>query len=174
MPPPTANQLAMMAPPPPGPPTMMTGTNRYQPSIGGGPPSQGVLGGHYSSSLLNPQNKFNTIHAGGKRPLPSINQYESAAEAKLGSGKDPAYYARGRDNLNSYHMSTLGRSTSMRNKDPLNTHRSMGDHSNASSSEGSSGGGGNGLGTGGGGGKGSQVVDSAYGTTRSVKSKVYL
>ncbi|TRY76741.1 hypothetical protein TCAL_04038 [Tigriopus californicus] len=174
MPPPTANQLAMMAPPPPGPPTMMPGTNRYQPSIGGGPPSQGVLGGHYSSSLLNPQNKFNTIHAGGKRPLPSINQYESAAEAKLGSGKDPAYYARGRDNLNSYHMSTLGRSTSMRNKDPLNTHRSMGDHSNASSSEGSSGGGGNGLGTGGGGGKGSQVVDSAYGTTRSVKSKVYL
>ena len=65
---------------------------------------------HYSSSLLNPANKFNTIHSGGnKRPLPSINQYESAAEAKLGSGKDPAFYARGRDNFNSYHMSTLGR-----------------------------------------------------------------
>eukprot|EP00095_Tigriopus_kingsejongensis_P004637 maker-scaffold291_size219542-snap-gene-1.24 protein:Tk04637 transcript:maker-scaffold291_size219542-snap-gene-1.24-mRNA-1 annotation:"semaphorin-1a isoform x3" len=178
MPPPTANQLAMMAPPPPGaPPTMMPGTaSRYQPSIGGVPPCPppGGLGGHYSSSLLNPQNKFNTIHSGGKRPLPSINQYESAAEARLGSGKDPAYYARGRDNLNSYHMSTLGRSASMRNKDPLNPHRSMGDNSNASSSEGSSGGGGNGLGAGGGNGKGSQVVDSAYGTTRSVKSKVYL
>ncbi len=70
---------------------------------------------HYSSSLLNPANKFNTIHSGHnkgggqQRPLPSINQYESAAEARLGSGKDPAFYARGRDNFNSYHMSTLGR-----------------------------------------------------------------
>ena len=43
-----------------------------------------------------------------------MNDYESAAEARLGSGKDPALFARGRDNFNSYHMSTLGRSSSGR------------------------------------------------------------
>ena len=169
--------------PPPPQPGMINPSGRYpgvQPSpLGSLGPQPG--GSHYSSSLLNPANEFNTIHSGSKRPLPSINQYESAAEARLGSGKDPAYYARGRDNLNSYHMSTLGRSSSMRNKaDPsLLAHRSV------------SGGGGNGVelsgsngttsseSSGGGMGlsdrpKGQQVVDSAYGTTRSVKSKVYL
>ncbi len=152
--------------------------------------------GGYSSSLLNPQNKFNTIH-GNKRPgmpLGSLNAYESAAEARLGSGKDPALFARGRDNYNSYHMSTLGRNSSMRGggagvKDPLLSrgHRdpSAGELNGSSSTSSandtsSGGGGGNGAGgggganTGGSGGKGQQVTDSAYGTTRSTKNKVYL
>ncbi len=115
-----AQQQQHQGPPPPirfpGPPSSgsMTsgggGVGDGQPSKPG--PNQNSLEGpiNYSSSLLNPANKFNTIHSSGnKRPLPSINQYESAAEAKLGSGKDPAFYARGRDNFNSYHMSTLGR-----------------------------------------------------------------
>ena len=155
---------------------------RFQPGGGITPPASAQIPtNHYSSSLLNPANKFNTIHSSGnKRPLPSINHYESAAEAKLGSGKDPAYYARGRDNVN-HHMSTLGRSSSMRAKDPLlsggpgSRHHDRGDRdlggvvgtpssSNGSSSNDNSSG--SGL-------KGQQVVDSAYGTTRSVK-KVYL
>ena len=171
---------------------------RFQPGGGITPPASAQLPtNHYSSSLLNPANKFNTIHSSGnKRPLPSINHYESAAEAKLGSGKDPAYYARGRDNVN-HHMSTLGRSSSMRAKDPLLSggvggpppgsrhHQDRGgdrdrdlvgggvggvgtpsssNGSNSSNDNNSSGR--SGL-------KGQQVVDSAYGTTRSVK-KVYL
>ena len=181
------------------PPSHLNLGSGVSPGLGGGPPpprfnpvlQQGTLGSagnpplpgagsHYSSSLLNPANKFNTIHSGGKRPLPSINQYESAAEAKLGSGKDPAYYARGRDNVNSYHMSTLGRSSSMRAKDPLlggggpvggprggpsdlgGVGVGGGSGSNGSSSNDNSSAG-----------KGQQVVDSAYGTTRSTK-KVYL
>ena len=163
-----------------GPPAPMA---RFHPSVNAtqhlpGGSGSGVIGGHYSSSLLGggAGNKFNTIHS-SKRPLPSINHYESAAEAKLGSGKDPAYYARGRDNVNSYHMSTLGRSSSMRAKDPLlstgpvsrggvgNTTLGEvgGSSSNGSSSNDNSSNG-----------KGQQVVDSAYGTTRSVKNKVYL
>ena len=47
-----------------------------------------------------------------------MNDYESAAEARLGSGKDPALFARGRDNFNSYHMSTLGRSGSSVSRAP--------------------------------------------------------
>ena len=180
------------APPPP----RFPGTNGSGISPGGSvmpgnnstgvPP--GVVGSsHYSSSLLNPSNKFNTIH-GNKRPLPSINQYESAAEARLGSGKDPAYYARGRDNYNSYHMSTLGRSSSMRTKEPL-----LGDrgalarggsgldssdlggrsHENGSSSNGSSSTANDSCSSSAGG-KGQQVVDSAYGTTTRSAKKVYL
>lgn len=91
---PPSAQLAMGQPNIlPGP--VGTGTNSSMGSRFPGEPS------HYSSSLLDPGNKFNTIHSSGnKRPLPSINHYESAAEARLGSGKDPAFYARGRDNLN--------------------------------------------------------------------------
>lgn len=170
------------------------GQPRFQPGGGITPPAQAPTN-HYSSSLLNPANKFNTIHSGGnKRPLPSINHYESAAEAKLGSGKDPAYYARGRDNVN-HHMSTLGRSSSMRAKDPLLSSgpaRQQQQHLDRELG----GGGGFGIGTtttttpsssngsssndnscSGSGLKGQQqqqqVIDSAYGTTRSVK-KVYL
>ena len=151
--------------------------------VGGGPQHQFQQPQGYSSSLINPANKFNTIH-GNKRPLPSINHYESAAEARLGSGKDPALFARGRDNFNSYHMSTLGRSSSMRAKDPLlrsnlppprssEAGPDFGNSNSNSSSDNSSSGVGNGNGGGGGGGKGQQVTDSAYGTTRSTK-KVYL
>ena len=183
-------------------------------SGGGGAGGSGPKGGHhnnslegpnhYSSSLLNSANKFNTIHSGAnKRPLPSINQYESAAEAKLGSGKDPAFYARGRDNFNSYHMSTLGRgagsnaSNSSRGgggayglKDPLLGDRGPKLARGGSGLEGattSGGGGEEGGGRRGGvdsngstdsscGGerKGQQVVDSAYGTTTRSAKKVYL
>ena len=59
-----------------------------------------------------------------------MNDYESAAEARLGSGKDPALFARGRDNFNSYHMSTLGRSSSGRAppgliKEPVSSYNLM-------------------------------------------------
>ncbi len=170
---PTANLsqgMAGMGPPPPFPPCGAPRGNLRPNNSDLGSSDVGAVGGgtHYSSSLLNPANKFNTI-GGNKRPLPSINHYESAAEAKLGSGKDPAFYARGRDNFNSYHLSTLGRSSSMRAKEPLLGERAAAGSN--SSNDSSSGVGGSG---GGGERKGQQVVDSAYGTTtRSVK-KVYL
>jgi len=163
---------------------------------GGGTPQSLQQAPHYSSSLLQPSvaNKFNTLgHAGrgggaGGRPLPSINHYESAAEARLGSGKDPSTYARGRDNFNSYHMSTLGRSGSGAGasaraaaaREPLLGDRGAlarggsgldasagGSSSNDSSVDGGPrerrGKGGSG-----------QVVDSAYGTTTRSAKKVYL
>ena len=55
---------------------------------------------------------------GGGGGVGLMNDYESAAEARLGSGKDPALFARGRDNFNSYHMSTLGRTGSGRAAPP--------------------------------------------------------
>ena len=55
-----------------------------------------------------------SLAAGGGGGVGLMNDYESAAEARLGSGKDPALFARGRDNFNSYHMSTLGRTGSGR------------------------------------------------------------
>ena len=200
LPPPAHLQLNSSSPAGPNAPLLLGSAGRGGVTLSGlgqqplPPPSAdggggGPMGPHdtpnYSSSLLSSNNKFNTIH-GGKRPLPSINHYESAAEARLGSGKDPAYYARRRDNFNQYHLSTLGRSSSMRGgkNDPLmlggpgggGNVGGAGDAGRGSngSSDSSCGGVGVGGGPGGGPGKGAQVVDSAYGTTtRSVK-KVYL
>lgn len=171
-------------------PTQVSGPG-MGPGSGDGtaPPGLENQSSHYSSSLLNPNNKFNTISGKQPRPLPSINQYESAAEARLGkiadhkkermrsrtgsltlssptgSGKDPAFYARGRDNFNSYHMSTLGRAKDKESFMVMNNRDGTGSNSasNGSSSTDSSSGG-----------KGHQVVDSAYGTTTRSAKKVYL
>ena len=172
--------------------------SRYVGGVGSGG------GSHYSSSLLQGASKFNTIHSsvnkrnnhGGHHPsnagLMALNHYESAGPPtsgrgaipvggglplNLGGGPGPPSGNGG--NGTAYHMSTLGRSSSVRGpRDPLIP---------CSGSSSSGGSGGNGLGGGGllaGGPPGlggsglknpqaSKVVDSAYGTTRSSK-KVYL
>ena len=164
--------------------------------LGGGPgPSSNSS--HYSSSLLNssqPSNKFNTIHSsvnkGGN--LFPMNHYETAGVpsglgTRLGQ-KDHTYGRLGggsglpplpsiRDSPlssssgpqqppppapTSYHMSTLGRSSSMRAKDPLlsgSNSSNSAPNSNSSTEHHMT--------------RQPQVVDSAYGTTRSSK-KVYL
>lgn len=167
--------------------------------IGMGPPSNSS---HYSSSLLNssqPSNKFNTIHSsvnkGGGNNMFPMNHYESAGVGgssgprmgpkdhtygRLGGGGLPALPSLGlRDSPlssgpllpsqpppppapTSYHMSTLGRSSSMRTKDPLisgSSSSNSAQNSNSSTEHQLS--------------RQPQVVDSAYGTTRSSK-KVYL
>ena len=121
--------------------------------------------------MISGASKFNTIHSSvNKRNnagLIPLNHYESAGPPTKG----PLGGSAG-GNGAAYHLSTLGRSSSVRGpRDPLIP-------SSASSSSGS---GGNGpLGERGGmGGSGlknpqaAKVVDSAYGTTRSSK-KVYL
>lgn len=165
--------------------------------LGGGPgPSSNSS--HYSSSLLNssqPSNKFNTIHSsvnkGGN--LFPMNHYETAgAPSGLGTRlgqKDHTYGRLGggsglpplpsiRDSPlslsgsgpqqppppapTSYHLSTLGRSSSMRAKDPLlsgSNSSNSAPNSNSSTEHHMT--------------RQPQVVDSAYGTTRSSK-KVYL
>ena len=163
--------------------------SRYVGGVGSGG------GSHYSSSLLQGASKFNTIHSSvNKRNnhhnnpnsgLMALNHYESAGPPSgrvapgggiplLGGGPGLPPSGNG-GNGTAYHMSTLGRSSSVRgpNRDPLIP----------SSGSSSSGSGGNGLAggllAGGGGSSGlknpqaSKVVDSAYGTTRSSK-KVYL
>ena len=144
--------------------------------------SSGGGGSHYSSSILQ-ANKFNTIHNVNKRnkglggggvglgggvgggagdlgPDRGLLDLGSGRGGAGGSGgqfiNDAQSHYRNRDYNNggpsvNFHMSTLGRS-SMRNSGKGNS-SSPGD---------------------GNGGEGTQqVVDSAYGTTRSVK-KVYL
>ena len=160
--------------------------SRYVGGVGSGG------GSHYSSSLLQGASKFNTIHSSvNKRNnhhnnpnsgLMALNHYESAGPPSgrplpggpLGLG-GPGPPSGSGGNGTAYHMSTLGRSSSVRgpNRDPLIP----------SSGSSSSGSGGNGLAggllAGGGGSSGlknpqaSKVVDSAYGTNRSSK-KVYL
>lgn len=144
----------------------MMPNSRY---MGGmGPPSGGS---HYSSSLLGGgANKFNTIHssvnkrnnAGGGGPgsgaFMALNHYESAGPPGLGGSR---LTDSGGNGSASYHLSTLGRSSSVRGaRDPLMP-------SSGSSSAGS--GSGSGLKHP----QAAKVVDSAYGTTRSSK-KVYL
>ena len=174
---------------------------------------------HYSSSLLSgsgPQNKFNTIHSSvNKRAFNTPNHYESAADrvvggsglkdyTRIGEGGGPLLALRERDFMNqnhhminsganpAYHLSTLGRSSSMRgpshqairNPDPtimlLNTTGNQPTAAGTTSAGGSSSssGGVNSLLTSNeevrlGSGKRPQATDSAYGTTRSTK-KVYL
>lgn len=136
-------------------------------------------GSHYSSSLLSGPNKFNTIHSSvNKRSNSSagasaLNHYESAGpmggmpggRPSLGggiSGGPPN--SSGGNGSAAYHMSTLGRSSSVRGRDPLLPTSSGSSVSTAGS--GQSGGLKNHAQT-------AKVVDSAYGTTRSSK-KVYL
>lgn len=132
--------------------------SRYVGSGGGGSGST-----HYSSSLLMQQggpSKFNTIHSsvnkrigsGGNLGMMAMNHYDSNAVA---ANRIPG------GNNGTYHMSTLGRTSSVRGpRDPL-----LPASSSAASSSGGSGGSGSN--------QASKVVDSAYGTTRSSK-KVYL
>lgn len=167
--------------------------SRYLGGVGMGPPPSSS---HYSSSLLNssqPSNKFNTIHSsinkGGGNLFP-MNHYESAGGPTLGTrlgSKEHQYGRLGGTGLpalpsmrespiiagspslpqpppppipNSYHMSTLGRSSSMRTKDTSGSSSSnSAPNSNSSTEHHLT--------------RQPQVVDSAYGTTRSSK-KVYL
>jgi hypothetical protein len=147
-----------------GPSSGIMPNSRYVGGVGGGVGGSG--GSHYSSSLLmqGSANKFNTIHSSvNKRNNHTsganlLNHYESAGPPRGLPGGHPVG-----GNGNAYHLSTLGRSSSVRGaRDPLLM------PSSGSSSAGS---GGSGMGL-----KNSQaakVVDSAYGTTRSSK-KVYL
>ena len=137
---------------------------------GGGGPERS--GSHYSSSLLmqGGANKFNTIHSSVNKRNNSagmaLNHYERDGPP-LGSGIGPSGLVGG-NNGQAYHMSTLGRSSSVKGpRDPLLP------NSSGSSSAGS--GSGNpillkNLPTTS---SAAKVVDSAYGTTRSSK-KVYL
>ena len=160
--------------------------SRYVGGVGSGG------GSHYSSSLLQGASKFNTIHSSvNKRNnhhnnpnsgLMALNHYESAGPPSgrplpggpLGLG-GPGPPSGSGGNGTAYHMSTLGRSSSVRGpRDPLIP--SSGSSSSGSGGNGLSGGLSGGPGLGGSGLKNpqaSKVVDSAYGTTRSSK-KVYL
>ena len=142
--------------------------------------------------FLQGASKFNTIHSSvNKRNnhhnpnsgLMALNHYESAGPPSSGrplpggplglGGPGPPSGSGG--NGTAYHMSTLGRSSSVRGpRDPLIP--SSGSSSSGSGGNGLSGGLAGGPGLGGSGLKNpqaSKVVDSAYGTTRSSK-KVYL
>lgn len=164
-------------------PELVTGLHGYSggPLMGGGGPvGPGVIGmsgpsgppaaipnsryvgigenrSHYSSSLLSGPNKFNTIHSSvnkrNNQAALALNHYESArfgAQPEMG-------------NNGAYHLSTLGRSSSVRTagRDPL-----LPTSSQSSTGSGQSGQGLKNPQT-------AKVVDSAYGTTRSSK-KVYL
>ncbi len=136
-----------------------------------GGPERG--GSHYSSSLLmqGGANKFNTIHSSVNKRNNSannmaLNHYERAGPPG-GPGSGALMGGVG-NNGQAYHLSTLGRSSSVRGaRDPLLP------NSSGSSSAGS--------GTGNpillknlpSASSATKVVDSAYGTTRSSK-KVYL
>ena len=143
------------------------------------------------SYFLQGASKFNTIHSSvNKRNnhhnpnsgLMALNHYESAGPPSgrplpggpLGLG-GPGPPSGSGGNGTAYHMSTLGRSSSVRGpRDPLIP--SSGSSSSGSGGNGLSGGLAGGPGLGGSGLKNpqaSKVVDSAYGTTRSSK-KVYL
>merc|ERR1719266_1193974 len=90
-------------------------------------------GSHYSSSLLSGPNKFNTIHSSvNKRSNSSagasaLNHYESAGpmggmpggRPSLGGGQSGGPNSSGGNGSAAYHMSTLGRSSSVRGRDPL-------------------------------------------------------
>lgn len=132
--------------------------------LGSGPRS------HYTSSLLTGgPSKFNTIHSSvNKRSNNSaagaamaLNHYESAGP--IGVRPQGNVMVGGNGNA-AYHLSTLGRSSSVRGaRDPLLP------TSSGSSSTGSGSGQSSGLKNP----QAAKVVDSAYGTTRSSK-KVYL
>jgi hypothetical protein len=170
--------------------------------VGIGPPSNSSHYSSSLLNSSQPSNKFNTIHSsvnkgGGGGNLFPMNHYESAGGpsmgprmgpkdhtyGRLGGGGLPALPSLGlRDSPlsssggpllpqqpppppapNSYHMSTLGRSSSMRAKDPLisggSSSSNSAQNSNSSTEHHKT--------------RQPQVVDSAYGTTRSSK-KVYL
>ena len=148
--------------------------SRYMGSVG----SSSGQGSHYSSSLLSGPNKFNTIHssvnkrnnASAGHAAMALNHYESAGPmGGLGGGPrggplDPGGPSGGNGNVAAYHLSTLGRSSSVRGaRDPLLP------TSSGSSSTGSAQSAQSGLKNP----QSAKVVDSAYGTTRSSK-KVYL
>jgi len=133
-------------------------------------------GSHYSSSLLSGPSKFNTIHSSvNKRSNSSagaasaLNHYESAGPIGGIPGGRPSLSGGqpggppGGNGSAAYHLSTLGRSSSVRGRDPL-----LPTSSGSSVSTAGSGQSGGGLKN-----QTAKVVDSAYGTTRSSK-KVYL